>query len=130
MRRSQGKCIWAKEVGIRQNVRAVLQALAGATPAQQQDAPDPPPNPALTDLDAVGIAADAAPRVRAVNTREEFKYAFHAGDEDIEIRDHLDLRGLDLTANPVVEVKPEYNGGYAFGVVGPDTRSIRVRVAQ
>ena len=72
------------------------------------------------------MAAAKQPSVVVVYTAEEFKDAFHAGLRDIEIRAHLDLRGLNLTADPIAVLSEAYRGPYAIGFVSPSTRSIRV----
>ena len=103
-----------------------VQAIAAATPAQIRAAPDPPLNPAPTP--PLGVAGGAPPSVAAVYSAKQFQDAFHEGVRDIEIRAHLDLRNLSFATVPIVAVSNAFKGPYPFGVVGPSTRSIRVRV--
>ena len=69
------------------------------------------------------MPGDATPEIATVYTAEQLQRAFHAGVRDIEIRAHLDLRGLPLWDDPI---STKFSGSYQFGVVGRSTRSIRV----
>lgn len=117
-----------------------VQAIRQATPAQFHEAPPPPPYPPPPPPPDVQV--DATPQIAAVYTAAQLQRALHSGVRDIEIRAHLDLRPLPLTAPPpdtaaandaITEYGYDYiyggteNADLQLGHVRSSTRSIRVR---
>eukprot|EP00892_Ulva_mutabilis_P005902 jgi/Ulvmu1/3684/UM017_0100.1 len=119
---------------------ALRQSVLGAAPAQFRVVPDVPLRRPLPPPPSV--PGGARPEIAAVYTAEQLQRALHAGVRDIEIRSHLDLRGLPAWVYPEAEAPEEfadygYSDGYDYkplggadfqlGRVHATTRSIRGR---
>ena len=105
----------------------VAHELLQADAAVPADADDPLPRPPTRAGDAVTVPpAD----VTTVVTGEQLQAAFADVAQDIEIRAHLDMRGLTRTPNQMLESGTDYTAVTRLALLyaQPPMRSMRVRV--
>lgn len=111
-----------------QPLRQILQS--GACKSTPPDAtPAPPPSPRAATLAVACQQLDVlSPDPVVVTTAQELQHASRAKAVDIEVRAHLDIRGLPRTENPALlgEESETNQKRYALLYTAGLPRSIRV----